>query len=359
MALRPREGPQDFINILRRGYAAQQFSEMIAHHKRRGMQGAVTRGRLHTSAYGYVKLDTTEGLNLGIDPEEAKIVRWIFAETAEGRSAKTIAVRLNADGIPAPRGGTWGGSTIRGNKARHEGILNNRLYFGEAPVCKFCRKYLPDTGEKVIFATEDDAELEVCCTRFGCSEARKGACRNRITIAQGRIEARVFDGLRELSRSKDLIRAFENAFQEEMRQLEGEDTDGGLMAAGRKLAKVQKARGGIMKAIEAGADFTAYSARDKALEVGQKALATQLSDLKSRQAVRARTAPDIPAVFSQAMDELEALLGTPDTVAQASEYLSMLIGNVTLTPNPEAESGLDIDVSTDLAALQGDGPPGF
>lgn len=59
------------------------------------------------------------------------------------------------------------------------------------------------------------------------------------------------------------------------------------------------------------------------------------------------------------MDELEALLGTPDTVAQASEYLSMLIGNVTLTPNPGAESGLDIDVSTDLAALRGDGPPGF
>lgn len=315
MALRPPEGPQDFISILRRGYAAQQFSEMIAHHKRRGMQGAVIRGRLHTSAYGYVKLDTTEGLNLGIDPEEAKIVRWNFAETAEGRSAKTIAVRLNADGIPALRGGTWDGSTIRGNKARHEGILNNRLYFSEAPVCKFGRKYHPDTGEKVIFATEDDAELKVfeelriipqdlwdavqkevakrmekakavgnphrarrpkhllsglmicgCCgqtyvkvcrTRLGCREARKGACRNRITIAQARIEARVFDGLRELLRSKDLIRAFENAFQEEMRQLAGEDTDGGLKAAGRKLAKVQKARGGIMKAIEAGADFTA------------------------------------------------------------------------------------------------------
>jgi len=404
------EGPQDFINILLRGYAAQQFSEMIAQHTRRGMQGAVTRGRLHTSAYGYCKLDTEKGLNRGVDAGEAEIVRRIFREAAEGRSAKTIAAGLNADGIPAPRGGTWDASTIRGNKARHEGILNNRLYIGEASVCKIGRRYHPDTGEKAVFATEADAEVKTfeelrivpedlwdaaqkevakraqkavaagnphnarrpkhllsglmicgCCgqtyvkvgrTRFGCREARKEACRNRITIAQDRIEARVFGGLRGILRSDSLIREFERAFQAEMRQLEGEDTAGGLKVAGRKLARVRKSRAGIMQAIEAGADFAAYSARDKELKAEEEALEAQIGGLKSRQAAKGRPAPDIPAIFAQAIDELEALLGSPDTVAQASEYLSMLIGSVMLTPDPEAEDGLDVAVATDLAALR-------
>ena len=404
------EGPQDFINILLRSYAAQQFSEMIGHHTRRGMQGAVTRGRLHTSAYGYRKLETEEGLNRGIDSQEAEVVRRIFRETAEARSAKTIAVGLNADRIPAPRGGTWDASTIRGNKARHEGILNNRLYIGEASVCKLGRRYHPDTGEKAVFATEADIEMRTfeelrivpqdlwdavqrevakrgeralaagnphrarrqkhlltglmicgCCghtyvkvgqKRFGCREARKEACSNRVTVAQDRIEARVFDGLRSLLRSEDLIREFEKAFQDEMRQLEGEDTAGSLKAAGRKLAQIRKARGGIMKAIETGADFADYSARDKQLKAEEKALEAHIEELKTRDAAKDRPAPDIPAIFAQAIDDLEALLGSPDTVAQASEHLSMLIGSVKLTPDVAAEDGLAIEIDTDLTALR-------
>ena len=107
-----------------------------------------------------------------------------------------------------------------------------------------------------------------------------------------------------------------------------------------------------MKAIESGADFAAYSARDQELKAEEDALATQVGELTSRQAAKGRPAPDIPAIFSQAIDELEALLGSPDTVAQASEYLSMLINSVKLTPDPEAEGGLAVEVDTDLAALR-------
>ena len=188
--------------------------------------------------------------------------------------------------------------------------------------------------------------------RFGCREARKGACGNRVTIAQDSIEARVFDGIRSLLRNDDLIRAFESAFDAEMRQLEGEDTAGGLKATGRKLAQVRKARAGIMKAIEAGADFADYSARDRELKAQEAGLEAQVAELKSREAARTRPVPDIPAIFAQAIDDLEALLGSPDTVAQASEYLSMLIGSVTLTPDPVAQDGLVVDVATDLAALR-------
>jgi len=137
-----------------------------------------------------------------------------------------------------------------------------------------------------------------------------------------------------------------------MQKLEGEDTEGGLKAAGRKLAQVRRAHGGIMKAIEAGADFADYSARDRELKAEEEALESQMNELKSRQAAMARPAPDIPAIFAQAIDELEALLSSPDTVAQASEYLSMLIGSVELTPDPEAEDGITVEVATDLAVLR-------
>ena len=390
------EGPQDFVNVLLRSYAAQQFSEMIGEHTRRGMQGGLTRGRLHTSAYGYRKIETDEGLNREVDQVEAEIVRRIFREAAEGHSAKSIAVALNKDGIPAPRGGTWDASTIRGNKARHEGILNNRLYIGEASVCKVGRRYHPETGEKAVFLT-NDAEMKVfealrivpqevwdtapaeaakrtrsarvsgnpqsarrskhllsglmfcgSCghsyvkvgkSRFGCREARKHACGNRVTIAQGAIEGRTFKQLREVLSAPDLIQHFEEAFRAEMQQLGGEDTKAALKTTARKLAGVQKARRGIMAAIEGGADFADYSERDKELKAEGKALEAHLESLKLREAAKARSAPDMPALFAQALKELEALLGSPETVVQANEHLSALIRRITLTPAPKRKAG--------------------
>lgn len=53
-----KEGRQDFFKVLLNSLGAQMFSESIAKPTRRGMQGALTRGRLHTSAYGYRKIDT-------------------------------------------------------------------------------------------------------------------------------------------------------------------------------------------------------------------------------------------------------------------------------------------------------------
>lgn len=137
-----------------------------------------------------------------------------------------------------------------------------------------------------------------------------------------------------------------------MRQLEGEDTDAALKATGCKLAAVQKARRRIMSAIENGADFADYSARDAELKAEGKALEVHLADLRARQAAKAQPAPDIPALFAQAVGDLEVLLGSPDTVAQANEHLSALIRSVTLTPDPQAEDGLTVDIVTDLAALR-------
>ncbi|WP_295537036.1 recombinase family protein, partial [uncultured Thioclava sp.] len=380
---------QDFCKVLLGGFGAQQFSEMIGAHTRRGMQGAVSRGRLHTSAYGYRKREEPTGTNREIAPEEARIVLRIFRETAEGRSAMAIAKRLNADRIPAPKGGTWEPSTIRGRKDRQEGILNNRLYIGEASVCKFGRRYHPETGAKAVYSTEEDMvqktfeELRIipqdlwdqvqaecatrtrratvsgnpqaarrskhllsgllvcdCCgapyikvgrKRFQCREARKGACNNKYTIRQDRIEARVFDALRVL-----------------------ESTDFGtaIKAAKAQLTLARTARDGIMRAIEKGADFADYSARDKELKAEITALEDRIAHLETQQAEKDAIPPDIPAIFEAALHDLEALLGDPDLVARGNEELAALVRCITLLPDPESEDGLAAEIHMDLGSFR-------
>ena len=72
-----------------------------------------------------------------IDPEEAKIVKRIYREYANGKSMHAIAKGLTADGIKTPRGkDVWRKSTV-------ESILKNEKYKGDALLQKtFTADYL-------------------------------------------------------------------------------------------------------------------------------------------------------------------------------------------------------------------------
>ena len=72
-----------------------------------------------SAPYGY-RLD---GDRRVIEPEEAAVVRRIFEEYLSGGTIRGVAVSLNADGIPSPRGKQWRSSTIRS-------LLVNRKYTG-------------------------------------------------------------------------------------------------------------------------------------------------------------------------------------------------------------------------------------
>lgn len=50
---------------------------------------------------------------LQVVPEEASVVQKIFELAASGLGARTISARLNAEAIAAPRGGTWGATSIK------------------------------------------------------------------------------------------------------------------------------------------------------------------------------------------------------------------------------------------------------
>lgn len=90
----------------------------IGHKTRRGLEGralagAPTGGR----CYGYAGPGA-------IDEAQAAAVRFLFETAAEGVSAIELARRINAQGVPAPRGGAWRDSSVKA-------ILRNRRYLGE------------------------------------------------------------------------------------------------------------------------------------------------------------------------------------------------------------------------------------
>ncbi len=65
-----------------------------------------------------------------VDPVAGDVVRRIFRMYAEGMAPTKIAALLNAEGVADPRGSIWREATIRGNRARGTGILNNPAYIG-------------------------------------------------------------------------------------------------------------------------------------------------------------------------------------------------------------------------------------
>ncbi|RVQ74134.1 recombinase family protein [Sinorhizobium medicae] len=67
-----------------------------------------------------------------LDPEAADVVLRIFQMYADGMSPAKIAAVLNMEGVPSPYSGTWRDATIRGDRSRRSGILNDEIYIGRS-----------------------------------------------------------------------------------------------------------------------------------------------------------------------------------------------------------------------------------
>ena len=154
------EGEISELHVGLGGTMSAIFLRQLAQKTHRGLEGRVKAGKSAGGiSYGYA-LDRrplpdgsfTTGDRV-INPEEAAVVRRIFAEYDRGRSARAIAIGLNRDGIAAPRTGgkgkgTWSFSTISGNWKRGTGILNNELYIGRLVWNRQRFVKDPDTGRR-------------------------------------------------------------------------------------------------------------------------------------------------------------------------------------------------------------------
>lgn len=85
--------------------------------KRRFQNGTF---KLSYTPYGY----DWDGENLVVNPEQAAVVKRIFADVLSGKGTNAIADELNAEGIVSKKNAKWTASTIRG-------ILFNEKYTGE------------------------------------------------------------------------------------------------------------------------------------------------------------------------------------------------------------------------------------
>ncbi len=134
---------------------------------RRGQRGAVARGRVPGGlCYGYrAKPEIIDGqVELGhraIVEDQASIIRRIFAMTIQGMGSKAIAHQLNAENIPAPRGGLWYASSITGSRGRVNGILHNPAYAGRIVYNRVTMKRNPETRRRVSRVNAESDRVEV------------------------------------------------------------------------------------------------------------------------------------------------------------------------------------------------------
>jgi site-specific DNA recombinase len=123
---------------------------MTSDKTRRGLRGRIEdRKSAGGNSFGYtiVGHDGERGDRV-INEAEATVVRRIFESYAAGMSPKRIALRLNSEGIRAPRGGSWSSSTINGNRQRGTGIINNELYVGRMTWNRLSYVRDPETGRR-------------------------------------------------------------------------------------------------------------------------------------------------------------------------------------------------------------------
>ncbi|MCV9940695.1 recombinase family protein [Boseaceae bacterium BT-24-1] len=132
------------------GTMAQIYVADLREKTRRGQLGRILQGRAASGkAFGY---DIVQGIERGeraINQAEAATVRKIFQLFANGVSPRGIAHRLNDESVPGPDGRPWLDTTIRGQKERGTGILNNELYAGKLVWNRCSYVKAPSTGRRL------------------------------------------------------------------------------------------------------------------------------------------------------------------------------------------------------------------
>ncbi|MBU2994107.1 recombinase family protein, partial [Octadecabacter sp. B2R22] len=347
------EGSVSEMHIGLKGTMNSLFIKDLAAKTHRGLKGRALAGKsAGGKAYGYknvIKLSPNGEAIRGdrtIDAQEAKTVRRIFTDYANGISPKKIAEALNNEGIPGPSGRGWGASTLHGNRERGTGILNNELYIGRQIWNRLNYAKDPDTGKRVSRLNPEDEwvksdvpELRIieqtlwdaakarqgalktkntgdniwdrrrprtlfsgllkcsCCgggfskvsqTQFGCSTARnkgKALCTNRLTISQTDLEERVLGALHGNLMDQDLLEVFCKEYAKERNRLSAQ-AEQGRGALEKELATATRDHGKLVDAIIAGIPAEQVKDKMQALTERREALEAQLSHAPADDPIR-------------------------------------------------------------------------
>lgn len=402
------DGVVDDITGTIKGLFDARFRKDLGQRVKRGHAGNIAEGRSPSGvAYGYRKVsqfdekgEAVRGLR-AIDEDKAEVVRRIFAEYAGGRSPRSIAAELNADGIPAPRGGLWRPSTIIGHRNAGFGVLANPIYIGilqygrtravvdpatrarrtlpgreslvegQAPHLRIVDQAVWDAVQRQLEERTSAAYggaprperqrrarhllsgLGKCgecgatwvVTRddyFGCGAVMEtGTCTNRRLIRKAEYEARVLAALQDLMLAPDAVAAYLDEYRAEAARAAGD--------AARKRARLEQkqAEAGrkVARLVKAVADGGGEFAEIRAA----LAEARRAQDEANRELARADAMPQValhPGLarqYREAVENLSAELADPSTRHEAAAALRKLIARVVIRP-ADSPKGVEIEV---------------
>ena len=404
------EGEVNELHVGLKGTMNALFLKDLAAKTKRGQRGRVEAGRCaggNTYGYDIVReLDAGGDLVRGkrrINPEQAAVVRRIFEEYTSGRSPRTIAAGLNRDGIASPRGGKWNASTINGNKARRNGILNNELYVGYLVYNRQTFRKDPETGKRIsrlnprdewivvavpeLRIIDDDlwegtraiknaltrrpthhrrrpkrllsglVSCGVCgggytvlgVDRFGCSTHReKGTCTNNRSIAVHKLENRVLEGLKEHLLAPEAVAEFVREYHAQMKRQRTTEAKRQKNLE-RELAEVNRKIASMIAAIEDGMYHPSMKEKMTTLEARKAEIGDDLAGIEAPTIVEMH--PNLPDMYARKVERLqEALNSDADTRHEAVTILRSLIDKIVLHPG-EKRGELHIELHGELAAI--------
>lgn len=376
----------------------------LAERVRRGHRGNIAQGRVASGvAYGYRKLirhdekgEPIRGLR-EIDPVTSEIVERVFAEYSEGRSTKQIAADLNAEGIPAPRGGLWRPSTLHSRRKQGFGILANPIYVGrllygrtqtvvdprtrqrgfrasDKPPAEGEAPHLRIVSDALWQAVQDQLEdrgrsaphrqrrprhllsgLGVCglCgenwvvvrrPHFGCSGANVGSgCANRRMIAQSEYEERVLAELTGQMLAPEVVAAYLEEYAAEHTRRTRELTRTRDTLERRKAEAGRKAARLVVALAEGGSEFPEIRAALAAAKAEQAAAEKELAAADALPTIALH--PGLARQYRAAIENLAAELADETTRRHAAPKLRALIARIVVTPKSEKRrGGVNIEV---------------
>ncbi|UWR90346.1 recombinase family protein [Phaeobacter inhibens] len=404
---------EGIINELHIGFSGTMgamFLKELANKTRRGLQGRALKGKSAGGiVYGYDVAHEAGPNGLierggrKINEAQAKVVQRIFKAYANGESPAALAKTLNAEKVPAPNGGTWGPSTIYGNRERGTGILNNELYIGRQIWNRLRYIKNPETGKRVSRLNPEDQwvitevpDLRIidqdlwdrvkiqqgvynkkdkplhirnrpsyllshlvkcgCCgggfamhnkTHLSCSTAKnKGTCSNKLTIKREDLETKVLHALNANLMDERLVEAFCQEYTKRMNELRREQ-NAARTSFVKEQGKLTREKDKIVQSICDG--VPAEMLKDRAVFINDrlKELETLLTAQPEEKVI---FHPNMSARYKQEVSHLMATLNTPERRAEASQHLRAMIDKVVLTPNIAGEE-LTIDLIGDLAGI--------
>lgn len=405
------DGEVNKLHVGIKGLLGALYLDDLAQKTRRGQRGRVAAGRIPGGrCYGYDVAAAEKGVRT-INDAEAAIVRRIFAEYVAGRSPLAIVARLNAEGVPGPRGGAWNASALNGSAKRANGILSNSLYAGvltynrqrfikdpatgkrqarENPRSEWITAELPEL-RVVDAATFESAAarrreasagphlahrrrpkhmlsglvrcggcggpmIVVWKDRVGCSsKINRGICGARRTILLGEIEHRVLAALEAHLLAPDIVAAAVEAYREERARLNAERARNRRNAE-RDLAAIDRKIAGIVAAIEAGGDPRTLAQRLNALEQERTAIVGRLPDEVGAGAIELH--PQAAARYRAKVADIREAMSRGDEAGQEAITLARELVDRIVVHQAPAGAPLALEIVGDLAALMSAGPAG-